>query len=471
MRPARRSAVFIVGALAGVVGAATAVPVARAAPHPAMPLQWRVVTLQPPAGGGPYSYAEPGIASAGRLAIADAATANSGDKPAFWISRDYGDSWSAGKDFDVSGASTGDADVAIGADHYLYALNLGYNPSPPGQPANPTVLVSRSPDGRTWLGPATFSLPHGLDQPDRPWLVTDPRHPANVDVVNSEVGGNIVMWRSHDHAASFSGPVPVTGGANSQGALTLSSRPLFDPTDDRRMFMLFETATTGGVVSTTTSGQVYEFPMTQIWLAESADAGLSWSSHQILDTTSASAPAVRGGTVGHLLVASAIDGAGNLYAAFSLRPLGRTETSLYLIHSADAGKAWSAPVRVPAPTRSNVMPALAVTSRGTAYLSWYGSAAADFRDAGASWVEMFAESTDPMSPRPSFVSSRLSGPRAVHVGGIDSAGAIGSDLGDNWGLRDFQSIAVDGCGRPHPVWAVDNGAFATQTAIPRLSCE
>jgi hypothetical protein len=54
----------------------------------------------------------------------------------------------------------------------------------------------------------------------------------------------------------------------------------------------------------------------------------------------------------------------------------------------------------------------------------------------------------------------------VHVGGIDTAGAIGSDLGANWGLRDFQSIALDACGRPHLAWAKDNGGSATQTAFP-----
>ena len=59
-----------------------------------------------------------------------------------------------------------------------------------------------------------------------------PQHPGSVYVFNSEVGGNIVAWHSTDHAATFRGPVPVTGGANSQAALTLGSRPLFDPGDD-----------------------------------------------------------------------------------------------------------------------------------------------------------------------------------------------------------------------------------------------
>src|SRR5207248_1267715 len=108
---------------------------------------------------------------------------------------------------------------------------------------------------------ASFPAPHGLDQPDRPWLIVDPRQPAGVDVVNSEGGGNIVLWRSLDHGAHFEGPFPVTGGANSQAGLALGSRPVFDPTDRRRLFMLYETASSAGAMALLRSGvPVYEFP-------------------------------------------------------------------------------------------------------------------------------------------------------------------------------------------------------------------
>src|SRR5205085_8028194 len=81
-----------------------------------------VVNL-PVASGSPFSYAEPGIAiGPGGLALIEAATANTGAPPTFWLSRNDGGSWTTGRDFDTSGASTGDADSAIGADGYLYAL-------------------------------------------------------------------------------------------------------------------------------------------------------------------------------------------------------------------------------------------------------------------------------------------------------------------------------------------------------------
>jgi hypothetical protein len=431
---------------------------------------WRVVNLPVPRGAS-VSYAEPGITfGQDGSAVANAATANTGAPPTFWISRDGGGTWATGRDFDTTGASTGDADAAIGADGYLYALNLGYNPNPPGQPSNPTVLVFRSRDGRKWSGPASFPAPHGTDQPDRPWLIVDPRHPANVDVLNSEVGGNIIIWRSLDHGSHFAGPYPVSGGANSQAALALSSRPLFDPTKAGRLFMLYETATPpGGLTSLIAGPPVYEFPMTQLWLATSTDAGLTWSDRLVLDTQVLPRP-LQGATLGHLLVASAIDAAGTLYAAFSARESGGTQTAIYLIHSTDHGATWSVPVRVEAPTSSNVMPALAVSHDGVAYLSWYGSAAQDYRSATAAWVEIFAQTRDPLAAHPVFEVDQVSSAAPVHIGGIDTAGTTGSDLGANWGLRDFQSIAVDACGRPHPMWADDNGTPTTQTANPVAAC-
>jgi hypothetical protein len=456
IRVALTVAACLGGACAGARGAA-------AAPH------WRITRLAAPA-HGPSSYAEPGIAIGRTGAVlVDAATANTGAPPTFWLSRTNGRTWPIGRDDDLSGAGAGDADGAIGRDGYLYALNLGYN-NPPAQPSNPTVLVDRSRDGRTWSGPAAFPPPHGEDQPDRPWLVVDPRHPARVEVVHSEVGGNIVAWRSSDHGVRFSGPYPVSGGANSQAALALSSRPLFDPRDDRRVFMLYETGTGLGVVDLLPIGApLWEFPVSQLWLATSADGGLTWSNRKVLDTATATG-ALRGATLAHLLVASTVDTRGRLYAAISARPAGSETTSLYLLHSATHGRSWSVPAAIATSLSSNVMPALAVSRGGAvAYLSWYGSPATDFRSPSARWSEMFAESRHPLAAHPRFAVSQVSGAAPVHVGGIDAAGAPGSELGANWGLRDFQSIAVDPCGQPHVVWA-DDVSPSTYTATFRALC-
>jgi hypothetical protein len=419
-----------------------------------------VATL-PVVAGAPYSYAEP-IAAIDQHgdAMVVASTANASVPPTLWLSRDHGDSWSLAPDFDSSGAGTGDADVAIGADGSLYALNLA-GATPPAQPVNPTLLVYRSADGAHWTGPASFPVPHGLDQPDRPWLFTDPRDASRVGLLNSEGGGDIVLWRSTDGGASFAGPVLVTGGANGQAALALGSRPLVDPADGSHLYLLYETLAPGSTVEVV-QGHLAEFPMTQIWLASSNDWGTSWSNRLVLDSSE--------GVVSHLLVATAIDASGELFAAYSLRRSGESATHIQLIHSADHGASWSAPWQVDTRLPSNMMPAIAVGPGRSLFLSWYGSDSTDFNDAQARWVEMFAETTDALAPTPVFHEQQISGAAPVHVGGIQVAGNPGFQLGENWGLRDLQSLVVDACGRPHPVWAVDNQVMATQVGVPAGHC-
>src|SRR5258708_5118781 len=88
-------------------------------------LSFAVVPLAPPAGGAPYSFSEPIIAvHPSGTALAVAATANAAVPPTLWLSRDSGATWTSGTDYDATGAVTGDADVAIGNDGSLYALNL-----------------------------------------------------------------------------------------------------------------------------------------------------------------------------------------------------------------------------------------------------------------------------------------------------------------------------------------------------------
>jgi hypothetical protein len=285
---------------------------------------------------------------------------------------------------------------------------------------------------------------------------------------NSEIGGNIVEWISHDHARTFTGPVPVTGGINSEAALTLGSRPLVDPRRPSRMFEYYETATFAGIASSIRSSGPAQFPLTQLWEATSADGGESWTNSLALDVTRAFG--VEGGTIGHLLPATAIERDGTRYVVLSVQLGTATTTHLYLLQSRRGG-GWSRPVRVGESTPSNVMPAVAVSGPGRLFVSWYASSARDFTDPQAKWQEMVAVTGEALASHPRFRFVRLSdGP--VHVGAVDNAGAVGNDIGENWALRDFQSIAVDRCGHPHVTWADDAGAKPrtyTATTTPRCA--
>jgi len=389
------------------------------------------------------SYSEPGVVVArDGTVIANACNANSGGPASLWRSRDLGRSWSDGFSVGDSAVGCGDSDAAIGSDGYQYTLVLGAG-----------VSVYRSRDGRHWDGPASFPPPQGADQPDRPWLVTVPQHPNVVYLFNSEIGGNIVEWTSTDHAKSFTGPVPVTGGLNSQAALTLGSRPLVDPAHPARMFEYYETATFAGLASSVRASGPAQFPLTQLWEASSTDAGRTWTSTLVLDVTTAFG--VSAGTIGHLLPATAVDRDGTRYAVLSVQLGTDTTTHLYLLHSTRGG-GWSRPVHLGESTPSNVMPAIAVGSPGHLVVSWYASAADDFTDPKARWHETVAVTDRALAAHPRFRVTRL-GDGPVHVGAVDNAGAVGDRLGQNWSLRDFQSVTVDRCGRPFVTWADDAG--------------
>ncbi|MGN6474948.1 MAG: hypothetical protein ACTHK4_15035 [Mycobacteriales bacterium] len=412
---------------------------------------WRVQVL--PAG---RSFSEPGIAAGRhRILFASACTANANRPATFWRSGDAGRHWSRG--FAVGSPTTacGDADTAIGSDGYRYAAILGSG-----------VEIYRTRDGLHWSSPAQFPFPHGSDQPDRPWIVTVPGRPKIVHVFNSEGGGDIVEWTSTDHAATFTGPVLVTGGLNSQAAITLASRPLVDPARPSRIEQFYETAGLGGVLPSVGGGGPVQFPFTQLWRARSLDGGRTWHNTKVVDIGSTFGAGT--GTLGHLLPATAIDRTGRVYIVVSVQLGQSLATHLYLLHSA-AGGGWSHPVRVDRGTSSNVYPAVAVGRPGKIYISWYASPAGSFTDDSAHWHEMVATTSNALAKRPTFAGRRL-GPIA-HVGAIEQAGAIGFDLGEDWNLRDFQSIVMDSCGRPHAMWASDyRGAGRVLTASPRGGC-
>jgi len=416
-------------------GAIVALAIGVAPASASEEVSWRVSKLPAASGGHPASYGEPGIAAGpdGRL-IVNAARANAG-YPTWWFSSDDGTHWGRGRDLDRSGAMTGDADAAIGPDGYLYVLNLAFN-SPPQQPANPTVLVYSSRDWRHFRGPASFPPPHGADQPDRPWLVPDPNHPGRVYVTNSEGAGDVVVWTSTDHGYTFRGPTLVTG-AQHAGSIELTSRPLFDR---RRIVIVYEASKPS---QPSVAQPLADFPLTQLWEAESNDLGRTWGNHLILDIGS--------GSLGHVLPAAAVGTDGTMYVAFSLRNGGGTQTHIFVMHS--TGPRWSKPIRVDrGKLGSNVMPALAAGARGRIDIAWYASASTGFTNPHSRWVETFAQSVDALNKRPSFRRSELSG--VTHIGSVDSSGNPGSSQYD-WGLRDFQSIVVDACGMAHVAWTND----------------
>jgi hypothetical protein len=241
---------------------------------------------------------------------------------------------------------------------------------------------------------------------------------------------------------------------------------LVDPANPSRIDQFYETAGLGGLAPSLGSGGLRQFPFTQLWRATSIDGGRTWHNRLVVDLRSAFG--ARSGTLGHLLPATAVDRTGREYVVLSVQLGSSTATHVYLLHSTTSG-GWSRPARIDRADSSNVYPAVAVGRPGLVYVSWYASPAQSFTSTVARWHEMVAVSDDALARLPRFVITQV-GPIA-HVGAIEQAGAVGFDLGEDWNLRDFQSIVVDSAGRPHALWAADRGGvgrvFTAMPASPR----
>jgi hypothetical protein len=439
-RANRRIAVGVLASIA-LCGVAVA-----AGPAAAVHGRWHVRTLP---GKGAASFSEPGVGIGphGHVLV-NACTANSGAQATYWRSSTHGIAWSRAFTIGKSPIGCGDSDAVFGSDGYQYSLILATG-----------VDVYVKPPGHGWTGPSAFSPPHGTDQPDRPWLLTSPDHPATVYMFNSEVSGNIIEWISTNHAKRFTGPIRVTGGANAEAALALGSRPLIDPRNSQRMYLYYETASIAGLRDAVLHSSWPQFPLSQLWQASSTDGGRKWTNHLVVDAKRFGSST---GTLGHLLPASAIDRRGRRYVTLSVQRGTSPKTGIYLMHSR-LGGGWSSPVRIDARAGSAVMPALAAAAPGRLYLSWYASGADDFNAMHAHWNEVVAVTRNGLSNHPIFRRVRLNDD-PVHIGPIEMMGAVGNDLGKNWSMRDFQGIATDGCGRPYVVWADDHARPRTYFA-------
>jgi hypothetical protein len=219
--------------------------------------------------------------------------------------------------------------------------------------------------------------------------------------------------------------------------------------------------------SVTTPPNAPEFNLREFGLARSTDGGVTWTNTRVYDAGTTSGQT---NTVAHEFPQATMDSAGNIFVLFSEKIGGQTNTHIMLGVLPRNATAFTKVVQVDTGgLLSNVFPWAAAGDPGMVDITWYGSPTADNNDHNAQWSEMFAQTTNALSASPTFVQSRVSGPKPNHSADICLAGTLCLATGGNRGLADFQGVAVDPCGFAEAIWDDDNSGggvtmFARQTA-------
>ena len=377
--------------------------------------------------------------------------------PTVWITKDNGVTWGkAITNVDATGCPSGDADALVSFDDAFYADNLCT--------AGPTNLSYTSKDfGATWSGAAQGLPTEAGSESDRQWYAIDPKNPGVLYMSYHDFqNANIWVLKSTDYGQSFTQQVPVTITASNfvdTAFGNTSARPVVDPIDPNIVSLIYGSNT--AQKSATALPTNTDFDLTQFYMAQSHDGGMSWTNTKLLDANEAFPyDGTNDNTVAHQFINAAIDTAGNIYLLFSLRLGSGTETHMMYTTVPRGSVKASTPVQVDSGgLGANVFGWIAAGDPGRADISWYGSLSPDNNDVSSNWFEMFAQTLDGLSDSPHFVQSRVS-PKPMHTADICLAGTLCAATGGNRNLADFQAVAIDACGYAQAVWTDDAGTAA-----------
>jgi len=418
--------------------------------------------------------------------------------PTVWITKDGGKSWSdaydiLNNDSVCPSGYAGDADAVVGIDDTFYADNLCLGTV---GGVNNEVFVNTAhgdpgTNGANWTGPFLA----GGDS-DRQWLAPDPTDPNTIYFSYHDLSAtqNIELYKSTDKGQTWTcpqtgapaeaAPCPITataGGGPAQSypdslSGNVTTRGMVDPTDPKSIYVPYANSAAANGYSAPPNRSDSE--LGRFRMAVSHDGGKTWSANtdstgdgSVFDANDGkyfpqSTTANDDNVLAHIFIAAAMDTKGGLYALFSLRLGGHTETHLYLMSSTDHGVTWSAPHQVDSGgLNSDVFPAIAVGDPGRVAMAWYGSKSHDFNDTKAMWSMMYAVTTDALSPNPTFHQTRMSGEFPVHGADVCQAGTFCAVTNGNRDLADYQTGAVDPCGWAQFVYTDDySGSGSTRVA-------
>src|SRR5919198_3079982 len=283
---------------------------------------------------------------------------------------------------------------------------------------------------------------------DRPWLAV---YPSTVSAAQDRV-----YIAYHDFSAS-----QIWVASSSNGGQTFVQTNVFtnDPTAEVQSFC---NTVPSGIEVDPETGEVYVQWITadpvqnttggcnvthvenfhQVWVARSANGGLTWYAHQVFDGGPTTNTDEIFATLGVDDSGQAGVG-GNVYSVFTDNLLGPTVFDVWFSHSSNKAVTWSAPVKVNSDKGTHYFPWIAAGSTGRVDFIWLNSPDYTPSDAEQSpWYVTFAQTTNGTSGTPKFNQTSASS-SVMHVGGICTNGIFCSVNNGNCDLADSISIAID----------------------------
>src|ERR687887_2159511 len=292
---------------------------------------------------------------------------------------------------------------------------------------------------------------------DRPWLAV---YPSKVSAAQDSVYisyhdfsvSQIWVASSHDGGATFVQTNVFTNDPNAEVQSFCNTVPSDIEVDPQTGEVYVQWITADPVANTTGGCNITQAEnFHQVWVAHSANGGLTWDAHQVFD----------GGpntNTDDIFATLAVDDSGqtgvggNVYAVFPDNVIGPTIFDIWFTYSSDKAVTWSKPVKVNSDKGTHYFPWIAAGSTGRVDFIWLNSPDYTPSDAEESpWYVTFAQTTNGTSATPKFSQTAASS-SVMHVGGICTNGIFCSLNDGNRDLADSISIAIDRGGSAGLVW-------------------
>jgi hypothetical protein len=292
---------------------------------------------------------------------------------------------------------------------------------------------------------------------DRPWLAV---YPSKVSASQDSVyisyhdfsASQIWVASSHDGGATFVQTNVFANDPNAEVQSFCNTVPSDIEVDPQTGEVYVQWITADPVANTTGGCNITQLEnFHQVWVAHSANGGLTWDAHRVFDGGPTTNTDEIFATLG--VDDSGVPGTGgNVYSVFTDNLSAPDHFDIWFSHSSDNAVMWSAPVRVNSDKGTHYFPWIAAGSTGRVDFIWLNSPDYTPSDAEQSpWYVTFAQTTNGTSATPKFNQTSASS-SVMHVGGICTNGIFCSLNDGNRDLADSISIAIDKGGSAALAW-------------------